>query len=375
LDKVNFPPSVSAKYILVNPRSGESPIPFQSGEILRGTVIDPVDPLHTLIRIKGEEILVENRAASLTPGRELVLQVEEIYPKVILKILPEEGLPGDRIESFLMKYLSSDCPLEELAEKLAGLRGISAERMDPEVQETLKQFFSLLNRFSTLLSRSDPGELQGILARTGLFWEAKLKGLVEGRGENSFASLLEGDLKGLLLKLKAQLNFWIEQNQTSKPTGVENLVKALDQFADKVELYQILNLSRAESEENVLFLFPLWVQNSLQFVELNFSFPRQGAEGSAEQESSLLFLLHFPDWGRMRIEVRIKEKSLYCSFTVSDPKIKEFLDRALPELSARLHPIGYGVLSQVAVEKSENISPSLIPEMERWRNSLLNFVV
>ena len=375
MDKLNFPSPFPTEYILVNPRSGESPIPFQSGEILRGTVIDPVDSRHTLIRIKGEEILVENRAASLTPGRELALQVEEIYPKVILKILSQEGLPGDRIESFLMKYLSSDRPLGELAEKLAGLWGISVERMDPEVQETLKQFSSLLSRFSPLLSSSDPGELQGVLAQTGLFWEAKLRGLVEGRGENSFAALLEGDLKGLLLKLKSQLNSWIEQKRTPEPTGVENLVKALDQFVDKVELYQILNLSRAESKENVLFLFPLWVQNSLQFVELNFSFPRQGADTSAEEESSLLFLLHFPDWGRMRIEVRIKEKSLYCSFTVSDSKIKEFLDRALPELSARLHPIGYGVLSHVSVEEPEKISPSLIPEMEKWRNSLLNLVV
>jgi hypothetical protein len=77
----------------------------------------------------------------------------------------------------------------------------------------------------------------------------------------------------------------------------------------------------------------------------------------------------------MRIEARVKGKSLYCSFMVSDPKIKEFLDLALPELSARLHPIGYGVHSHVSLEKAENIAPSLIPEMEKWQNSLLNLVV
>jgi hypothetical protein len=334
-----------------------------------------VDSLHTLIRIKGEEILVENRAGSLTQGKELALQVEEIYPKVILKIVPEESLQGARVESFFMKYLSSDLPLEELAEKLAALWGIPAERMDPEVQDTLKQLFSLFNRFSPLLSPSDPVELQSILVQTGLFWEAKLRGLVEGQGEDSFGPLLEGDLKGLLLKLRSQLSSWIEQNQNSKSTGVEDLVKALDQFVDKIEFYQILNLTHPESTENVLLLFPLWVQNSLQFVELNLSFPRQGAETSAEEESTILFLLHFPDWGRMRIEARVKGKSLYCSFTVSDPKIKEFLDQALPELSARLHPLGYGVHSHVSLEKADNIAPSLIPEMERWQSSLLNLVV
>jgi len=236
LDNINFPPSISTEYILVNPRSGESPIPFQSGEILRGTVIDPVDPLHTLIRIKGEEILVENRAASLTPGRELALQVEEIHPKVILKIIPEESLPGTRVESFLMKYLSSDTPLEKLAENLAGLWGMSAERMDPEVQDTLKQLFSLLNRFSSLLSPGDSGQLREIVAQLGLFWEAKLRRLIEGQGKNSFDSLLEGDLKGLLLKLKAQLNSLIVQNRLPEPMGIENLFKALDQFVDKIEI-------------------------------------------------------------------------------------------------------------------------------------------
>ena len=375
MDNINFPPLFPTEYILVNPRSGEGPIPFQSGEVLRATVINPVDSLHTLIRIKGEEILVENRAASLTQGRELTLQVEEIRPKVILKIIPEEGLPGARVESLLMKYLSSDCPLEELAEKLAALWGIPTERMDPEVQDTLKQLFSLFNRFSPLLSPSDPRQLQEIVVQSGLFWEAKLRRLIEAQGDNSLEAPLEGDLKSLLLKLEAQLNSLIGQNRMAELAGIEKWVKALEQFVDKIELYQILNLRQPESTENVWLLFPLWVQNTLQFAELNFSFPRQGGETSADGESTIFFLLHFPDWGRMKIEARVKGKSLYCSFTVSDPKIKEFLDRALPELSARLDPIGYEVHSHVLLENAENIPPSLIPEIERWQESLLNLVV
>lgn len=375
MDKINFPTPFSSEYILLNPRSGESATLFQSGEILRGTVIDPVDPLHTLIKIKGEEILVENRGASLTQGRELTLRVEEIHPQVILKIIPEESLPGFRIESFLMKYLSADWPLETLAEKLAGLWRISPETMDPEVQNTLRQLFSLVNLFSPLAFPLDPGEFQRVVAQSGLFWESKLRRFIAGQTEDSFDSLLEGDLKGLLLKLKSQLNSLVQQNRVPASTVIENIARALDQFVDKIELYQILNLSQAKSMENVLFLFPLWVHNNLQFVELNFSFPRQGAETSAEEEFSIFFLLHFPDWGRMRIEVRVKGKSLYCSFTVSAPKVKEILDRALPELSARLHQVGYGVLSHVSVEKVEKISPSLIPEMERWLDSFLNLVV
>lgn len=375
MEPINFPPSLSTEYILVNPRSGEGPISFQPGEILRATVIDLVDSLHTLIRIKGEEILVENRAVSMTQGRELALQVEEIQPKVVLKIIPEEGLPEARVEAFLMKYLSSDQPLEELAEKLAALWKIPTERMDPAVLDTLKQLFSLFNRFAPLLSPSDPRQLQEIVAQSGLFWEAKLRQLIEGPGGKSFDAAVEGDLKNLLLKLEAQLASLVGQGRMAEFAGVENLVKALGQWVDKVELYQVVNLRKPESTENFLLLFPLWFQNTLQFVELNFSFPRPGAEPSAGEESTIFFLLHFPDWGRMGIEARVRGKSLYCAFTVSDPKIKEFLDQALPELSDRLGRIGYGVHSHVSLERAENIPSSLIPEMGRWQDSLLNLVV
>ena len=362
------------EYILVNPRSGESPVSFQPGEVLRATVVDLVDSLHTLIRIKGEEILVENRDVSMTQGRELALQVEEIQPKVVLKIIPEEGLPEARVESFLMKYLSSDQPLEELAEKLTTLWNIPNERMDPAVQDTLKQLFSLFNRFAPLLSPSNPLQLQEIVTQSGLFWETKLRRLIEGPGAKIFDAPLEGDLKNLILKLEAQLTS-VGQEGGGESAGIENWVKALGQMVDKVELYQVLNLKQPESTEKVLLLFPLWFQNTLQFVELNFSFPRPGAEPSAGEESTIFFLLHFPDWGRMGIEARVRGKSLYCAFTVSDPKIKEFLDRALPELSDRLGRAGYGVHSHVSLERAENIPSSLIPEMGRWQDSLLNLVV
>jgi hypothetical protein len=247
--------------------------------------------------------------------------------------------------------------------------------MDPEVQDTLKQLLSLFNRFTPLLFPSDPRQLRGIVAQSGLFWEAKLRRLIEGQGEDFFDSSVDGDLKNLLLKLEAQLGSLVGQKRMAELAGVENSVKALGQFVDKIELYQILNLRQPQSTENLLLLFPLWFQNTLQFVELNFSFPRSGAETAAEEESTIFFLLHFPDWGRMKIEARVKGEGLYCSFTVSDPEIKGILERALPELSARLHSIGYGVHSHVFLEKAENIAPSLIPELERWPNSLLNLVV
>ena len=375
MDKVNFPPPFTPEYVLVNPRAGENLSLFPLGEMVRGTVIDQVDPLHTLIWIKGQEVLVENRGVSLSKGGEFIFQVEETRPQVVLKIIPEEDFPGKEIESFLPKYLSSDLPLEDLAEKLAGLGKIPAEKMPPEVRDTLVQLFSRLNLSSSPPLPLDPVDFQKIVAQSGLFWEAKLKHLIEGQIKDSFDFLQEGDLKGLLLKLKTQLNSLIVQNETSKPSGLEDLVKGLGQFVDKIELYQLLNLRQTDPQGGILLFFPLAFQNNLQFVELNFSFPRQDREATEKEGLSILFLLHLPDWGKMRIEVRVKGNALYCSFMVSDPEVKTVLKQALPELSQSLKQSGFEPLLEVSVESSERIGQSLVPDIEKWADSLLNIIV
>jgi hypothetical protein len=218
-------------------------------------------------------------------------------------------------------------------------------------------------------------DFQKIVAQSGLFWEAKLKHFIEGQKKDSFDFLQEGDLKSLLLKLKSQLHSLIVQNEIPKSPAIEDLVKGLGQFVDKIELYQLLNLNQTDPQARILLFFPLWMQNNLQFVELNFSFPRQEGEAPGKEGLSILFLLHLPDWGRMRIEVRVKGKGLYCSFMVSDPEVKKVLKQALPELSQRLTQAGYEPLLQVSVESRERIGQSLVPDIEKWADSLLNIVV
>jgi flagellar hook-length control protein FliK len=77
----------------------------------------------------------------------------------------------------------------------------------------------------------------------------------------------------------------------------------------------------------------------------------------------------------MRIEVRVKGKGLYCSFLVSDPEVKKVLQQSLPELSQRLHQAGYEPLLQISVESRERIGQSLVPDIEKWPDSLLNIFV
>ena len=77
----------------------------------------------------------------------------------------------------------------------------------------------------------------------------------------------------------------------------------------------------------------------------------------------------------MKIEVRVREKGLYGSFTVSDRGVKEILEQALPRLSARMNQLGYDSLFLVSAEPAERISRSLAPKIEKGVDSLLDVIV
>ena len=335
-------------------------------------IIDPIDSAHAIIRIQGQELLVETRQVNLPRNQEVTLQVEEVQPQVILKILPEEIPPGREVGLFLKKFLAADVPLDQLAEKLSGLWKIPQGTLTPEVQENLNQLLVLLMSFEP--SSGDWTRLQNILGQAGFFLETRLKHLIEGRTPPQ-GHLWQEDLKILVKKLRGQLDALLTQEKVADRSLIEELGRALENLADKIELYQILNVPRDDSQERFLLFLPLWVANHLQFAELSFSFPRKETPEERPGELSLLFLLHFPDWGRMRIAVQIHGQKLYGFFSVTDPEVKNILERAFPDLSAHLTRLGFEPHFQTSVESPEKMSLSLIPEIESGADSLLSIVV
>jgi len=348
---------------------------FHIGEILRGKILSRIGSQQALLQMGARNLLVETRLP-LPLNQDLQFRVEEVQPRVILKIIPPEREKDRTIDSLLKNYLSLDVPLENLAEKLTPLAKMGKGGIPPSLHETWKKFFTLLSRFSPHdLFSSLPDSLRQLLSQAGFFWENKIGQWIEAGKKESPAPFVQEDLKGLGMKLLARLQespSLLGGNAEDKP-GIGELKGILESFLQKVELYQIFNLSH--SPEKVFFFLPLWWENHLQFVELGFSFPQEGSSSAEDRELSVLFLLTLPDLGKIRIEVRIQEKDLFCRFLVSDRRSSEFIHPFLSGLQGRLEQLGFQAHIQLSVELPEKLEAPLIQDPEMGSKSLFSITV
>jgi hypothetical protein len=79
--------------------------------------------------------------------------------------------------------------------------------------------------------------------------------------------------------------------------------------------------------------------------------------------------------GKMSIEVRVKEKVLYCRFSVSDRKVSLFLGRHVPDLHTRLVGLGFDPQLSLSVESPEKLTQVFLQEIGGEKDPLLNVVV
>ena len=103
--------------------------------------------------------------------------------------------------------------------------------------------------------------------------------------------------------------------------------------------------------------------------------PRRDSEGTGRKGISILFLLDLPELGKISIEVRVKEKALYCRFSVSDQKASLFLGRHVPELHTRLVRLGFDPQLSLSVDSPEKMTQTFLQEIGGERDPLLNLVV
>ena len=335
-----------------------------------------MDPQHALLHLRGQDVFVESHVP-LPPGVECQFRVEEVQPRVVLKLLPPESPEEQKIYSLLKRYLAVDVPLENLAERLSGLGKGGFQGVPPSAQESVKQFLTLLHGFSPSdLFSADPGALQKLIDQSGFFWENKIKNWIEGEGRDP-QQLIQGDLKGLGNELLAQLKGLAEpsRGETADRLQTDELKQILEPFLRKVELYQILNLQSPDWTDRFYLFLPFWLGSHLQFVELNLSLPRKKSAPSEREELSALFLLKLPALGKVRIEVQIKEKDLFCQLMVSDSQVSEFFRQALPSLSGRLQQLGYHPHLQLSVEPVEKLNETFLSDLERGSQALFNIII
>jgi hypothetical protein len=110
-------------------------------------------------------------------------------------------------------------------------------------------------------------------------------------------------------------------------------------------------------------------------VDLNLSFPRKKEKSPEAEEQTLLFLLQLPALGKLRVEVKISEKNLYCLFLSPDPKISRFIQDSIPALERELKNLGFQAHIQTGAQSAEKWSLTFLAEVEQDLQSLLSITV
>ena len=348
---------------------------FRPGDRVPGRVLQQIDAHHFSLQLGSRTVVVESNV-SLPLSADLMFRVEETGPRTLLKWIPPESPEDSPTVSFLKRALATDIPLEQLAAKMSHLEKV--KWMAPAEKETWKQFLHLFHRFSlSELESRGPHLLEKLFSQSGFFWESKVQQWIEGGRQEPADPLVREDLKGLALKLLDHLKRLAGSSgpESGEAGTLENLKQDLGSFLQKIELYQILNLRPSDSPDRFFLFLPLWLGNQLQFVEFDLSLPREKSAPGKGNGFSVLFLLNLPDLGKVRIEVQIKEKDLFCRFVVSEGEVSEFLKQALPLLRERLEGLGFQPSLQMTAGPVEMEKEIYLRDLERESQTLLSVVI
>ena len=333
------------------------------GEMVSGRLVQALNPQRAVIQIKGRPLLAD-LPFPLPEKVEFQFRVEQTEPRIILKLMNEASsestLPGINLKA----YLAEDLPLDGLIQKWATLARISEGSLPPEIRATWAALQAFLKALSQKFEvRPAAEELKRLISFSGLAWENKLKEQVLQSTPTGQDLADLPDLKGLLIKLKAQLE-----------GAQSDLAEAVAPLLNKIELYQVLNASE-DGRAQVLWFFPFWQPEGIGWSELLISGEGTGEEAAEKKRKALLFLLQLPGIGKLRIEVRVWERHLYGRFQTADPEVDRLLTRHLPRLRDGLAALGYQADFESRVVSGEQLGNSLTARLERFPDFLVSLMV
>ena len=251
-----------------------------------------------------------------------------------------------------------------LAESSEALKNVVGPSLPQEARETWARIQETVEQFSGVLeSGAGPQALARIIDQSGLNLENKLRRMIASDGKPSFPSALEGDLKGLLLKMKAQLE------RVAPETARE-----LQPPIQKMEFYQLLNAGEGDPSK-LLLLIPLLFPEGLRWTEvlLRGSGGGEASPGTRKGRCSSFWTCR--PWGNCRLKSRSVKTECTAVSKRRTQKSEHIWRKTESRLVDRLGRAGYLADLEIRV-----VDPSLLQEilparLEGFPDSLVSLVV
>ncbi|GIW78951.1 MAG: hypothetical protein KatS3mg105_0758 [Gemmatales bacterium] len=325
---------------------------LQPGQTVQARVLDQLPGGRVLLDIQGNLYQAEGEPiAQAKIGSQFSLVVDRTEPQLVLQITgrdsPIRATVFSLIRSNLVDHTQSGQALDDLlgATSQAGPESSTAGRVQAFLRNLLQP------------GRLPTAETLAALARDGgLHFEAKLAQAAAAGDISAFREVANQDLKGLLLRLQAELGHQgITEGQ---------MPEAVERNLAHIESRQAANVLAQLQGQALLLNVPLFVgptpQTALLAIDVEDHFAGAGEDDkpSNRRGYNVLFLLHLEDFGDVRIDAFVADGSLRVNFFVERSESVAAIQHHLPELQAALHGVGFQEVLLRAQLASE-MTPSL----------------
>ena len=319
-------------------------LPFSAGEILEASITEKIGPSRFVLILKNSTFLADSDL-SLKVGEKLLLKVEQLKPRIVLRLATLEQDLSLRQEH-LHNYRSNPQALTDMfitansLLKQKSLDGLISERVKDGMHTILKIMDSLMYSTTPL---KKPFSVKDYIANLGLLLEHGLRKVLEERQEESNRRPVHG-LKGALMQFSEEL-----QNQMGKgnalPPEELRVLRELAAFTEAsiktIETQQVVNISYQENEGKFMvqipFVLPEGIKEGKIFIEIDRG-TGQKRDGS---RCRFTMFLHLDALGNLMVDVSMRQKRLTCLFKCDDDETRTFLTPLLADLIPPLRLAGY----------------------------------
>ena len=356
--QISDPKSLGIKISLQPENLSKSPLPLEKNEVISGKVLRLLSESKATLLIKGRQVIAKS-PYPLTQGSLLSFKVEKTSPFPILKLIGATFKESGGVNVPMVMSAIKENLWEALFEDIGQYRLPKGD---------ITRFRVLMNDLTwRWSSKTKPDSLKGLIDKSGLGWESKLKniafkGSVKG---DEFERLLAGDLKGMISR-------WIALQDKQDVL--------LKRFVSVIKNTQLLNLTSTDQDRKIFLPIPILLpQGIFTIAQLLIHLPRKGRRSSSgNRERDLFhisFLLELTRLGPMRADLTIKGKEITGQFILTTKEAKSIVERNLPLFLSRMEEAGFKIYKMTCKLKDpEKVTKSLISEiMQEGRGSMSLF--
>lgn len=315
----------------------------------------------------------------LRPGQAVTVQVTQLQPSVVLKVLPQlaeaeladvlrTAAPADDAQPAASPARTAPAPLPDrqfqqtvesalrallpqagsripLAETLRTLLTVAPERLPPALRDALSALLTALPRAD---EAAEPTALRQAISRSGVFLESMLARTPAGE-----APALPRDLKALLLRVLARAQApeaaaGPKQAARALESALLEEMAAVEQASGKaLQRLQLLQLQSVQSRDGLDLLLELPLRLGEQLDHLQLQVQEEAAEPDQPErpDPGLQVRLNFgfQDLGRISVSLRLAQDQVSVIWWSEQPEVAALVREHLGELRERLEALGLTV--------------------------------